>query len=164
MSDTTNPTQTKEPANGTAKASGRSARGERLRETLRNVFSQRSARVGVIILGFLVFTAVFADIIAPYVKNGEHPLGWCEHPAYLRQDDRQIGAAQFAWRDDDADVVLFHQQACLATAKVWIDDVEIGDLNSLTALGDLDRQVDGHLGFTGAVVAHDHDQLILRLQ
>jgi ABC-type dipeptide/oligopeptide/nickel transport system permease subunit len=38
----------------------------RWRETLRNVLSQRSAQVGLVLLGFLVFVALFADLIAPY--------------------------------------------------------------------------------------------------
>jgi ABC-type dipeptide/oligopeptide/nickel transport system permease subunit len=38
----------------------------RWRETLRNVVSQRSAQVGLVLLGFLVFVALFADVIAPY--------------------------------------------------------------------------------------------------
>jgi ABC-type dipeptide/oligopeptide/nickel transport system permease subunit len=38
----------------------------RWRETLRNVLSQRSAQVGLVLLGFLVFVALFADVIAPY--------------------------------------------------------------------------------------------------
>jgi peptide/nickel transport system permease protein len=38
----------------------------RWREMLRNVTSQRSAQVGLVILVFLVLTAVFADVIAPY--------------------------------------------------------------------------------------------------
>jgi ABC-type dipeptide/oligopeptide/nickel transport system permease subunit len=36
------------------------------RLTLRRIFKQRSAVVGMAILGFLMFTAVFANIIAPY--------------------------------------------------------------------------------------------------
>lgn len=43
------------------------ARPTRLwRETLRNLLVQRSARVGLVILGFLVATAILADFIAPY--------------------------------------------------------------------------------------------------
>ncbi len=34
--------------------------------TLRNIVSQRSAQVGIVILTFLVLSAVFADVIAPY--------------------------------------------------------------------------------------------------
>jgi len=41
-------------------------RYSRRRETLRNVLGQRSAQVGMILLVFLVFTAIFADVIAPY--------------------------------------------------------------------------------------------------
>ncbi len=33
---------------------------------MRNVLAQRSARVGIVILAFLAFTAVFAPLIAPY--------------------------------------------------------------------------------------------------
>jgi ABC-type dipeptide/oligopeptide/nickel transport system permease subunit len=43
-----------------------SVRASRIRETLRNVFGQRSAQVGTVVLTFLVLTAVFADVIAPY--------------------------------------------------------------------------------------------------
>ena len=43
-----------------------SARGARLRETLKNILSQRSSQVGLIILTILVASAVFAPIIAPY--------------------------------------------------------------------------------------------------
>jgi ABC-type dipeptide/oligopeptide/nickel transport system permease subunit len=43
-----------------------SARSAKLRETVRNVLAQRSAVVGLILLGLLLFTAVFADVIAPY--------------------------------------------------------------------------------------------------
>src|SRR5690349_10050431 len=35
-----------------------------LRDTLRNILRQRSAVVGLALLGFLLFTAVFADVIA----------------------------------------------------------------------------------------------------
>lgn len=38
----------------------------RWRETLGNVAAQRSAQVGLVLLGFLVFVALFADVIAPY--------------------------------------------------------------------------------------------------
>ena len=38
-----------------------SARSAKLRETVRNVLAQRSAVVGLILLGLLLFTAVFAD-------------------------------------------------------------------------------------------------------
>jgi peptide/nickel transport system permease protein len=44
----------------------KSARVARLRVTLRNVLSQRSAQVGLAILAFLVFTAVFAPVLALY--------------------------------------------------------------------------------------------------
>jgi len=40
--------------------------GARLRETLRNILSQRSAQVGIGILTVLILSAVFADFIAPY--------------------------------------------------------------------------------------------------
>lgn len=43
-----------------------STRGARIRENLRNVLSQRSAVVGLVILTFLVIVAVFAPLIAPY--------------------------------------------------------------------------------------------------
>ena len=43
-----------------------SARSARIKETGRNILAQRSARVGLIMLGILVFTAVFADFIALY--------------------------------------------------------------------------------------------------
>lgn len=43
-----------------------SARVARIRETLRNVLAQRSARVGLVLLAILTFTAVFAPLIAPY--------------------------------------------------------------------------------------------------
>jgi ABC-type dipeptide/oligopeptide/nickel transport system permease subunit len=45
---------------------GPGVRHARWRETLRNVLSQRSAQVGIVLLAFLVLTAVFADVIAPY--------------------------------------------------------------------------------------------------
>ena len=47
----------------------RTVRYTRWRETLRNVLSQRSAQVGLVLLVFLVFTALFADVIAPYGPN-----------------------------------------------------------------------------------------------
>lgn len=43
-----------------------SARGARLRATIRNILAQRSAAVGLIILVVLVLSAVFADVISPY--------------------------------------------------------------------------------------------------
>jgi len=43
-----------------------SARGARMRETLRNVLSQRSAQVGLIILTILAISAILAPVIAPY--------------------------------------------------------------------------------------------------
>ncbi len=43
-----------------------SARSARIKETVRNVLAQRSARVGLILLGILAFTATFAPLIAPY--------------------------------------------------------------------------------------------------
>lgn len=66
MTDTTTPQQTPGPEAGAAEERRGSARGERLRETLRNILGQRSAQVGLIILTFLISTAVFADFIAPY--------------------------------------------------------------------------------------------------
>ncbi len=51
-----------------AQTSG-SARSAKLRETTRNVLAQRSAQVGLLLLMFLVLTAVFADVIAPYSPN-----------------------------------------------------------------------------------------------
>jgi ABC-type dipeptide/oligopeptide/nickel transport system permease subunit len=48
-----------------AQTSG-SARGARARETLKNILSQRSAQIGLIILTILVASAIFAPIIAPY--------------------------------------------------------------------------------------------------
>ncbi len=51
-----------------AQTSG-SARSAKLRETTRNVLAQRSARVGLVLLIFLVLAAVFADVIAPYSPN-----------------------------------------------------------------------------------------------
>ena len=44
----------------------KSARIARIRETLRNILSQRSAQVGIVILTFLVLSAVFAPVLAPY--------------------------------------------------------------------------------------------------
>ncbi len=52
-------------AGKSAQTSG-SARGARIKETLRNILAQRSAVVGLILLGVLAFTAIFADFIAPY--------------------------------------------------------------------------------------------------
>jgi len=43
-----------------------SARSARLRVQIRNVLSQRSAQVGLIILTFLVLSAIFAPFLAPY--------------------------------------------------------------------------------------------------
>ncbi len=39
------------------------------RDTVRNVLRQRTAIIGLAILGFLVFIAVFADVIAPFPPN-----------------------------------------------------------------------------------------------
>jgi ABC-type dipeptide/oligopeptide/nickel transport system permease subunit len=39
------------------------------RDTVRNVLRQRTAIIGLGILGFLVFVALFADLIAPYPPN-----------------------------------------------------------------------------------------------
>jgi peptide/nickel transport system permease protein len=52
-------------AGKSAQTSG-SARSARARETARNILAQRSAQVGLVLLGILVFMAVFADVIAPY--------------------------------------------------------------------------------------------------
>jgi ABC-type dipeptide/oligopeptide/nickel transport system permease subunit len=43
-----------------------SARGARLKDSARNVLSQRSAVVGLTIISFLVLVAIFAPVIAPY--------------------------------------------------------------------------------------------------
>lgn len=51
---------------GTFVAVAGSAKGTRLRETLRNVLAQRSSQVGLLILTILVASAIFAPIIAPY--------------------------------------------------------------------------------------------------
>ena len=51
--------------NKSAQTSG-SARTARIKETVRNVLAQRSARVGLFLLGILVFVATFAPLIAPY--------------------------------------------------------------------------------------------------
>ena len=40
-----------------------------MRETGRNILAQRSAQVGLLLLGMLVFVAIFADAIAPYDPN-----------------------------------------------------------------------------------------------
>jgi peptide/nickel transport system permease protein len=42
------------------------------RDTLRNVVRQRNARVGLTILGILLFAAVFADVLSPY--DPDHSL------------------------------------------------------------------------------------------
>lgn len=52
-------------ASASAQTSG-SARAAKARETLRNVLAQRSARVGIVLLAILIFSAVFAPFIAPY--------------------------------------------------------------------------------------------------
>jgi len=44
----------------------KSARVARLRDALRNVLSQRSAQVGLVILTLLVLSAIFAPFLAPY--------------------------------------------------------------------------------------------------
>jgi ABC-type dipeptide/oligopeptide/nickel transport system permease subunit len=44
----------------------RTVKAARWRENLRNVVSQRSAQVGLVILVFLVLVAIFADVIAPH--------------------------------------------------------------------------------------------------
>jgi len=54
------------PATVEAVPRKRYPRLSRLWMTLRNVLSQRSAQVGLVILTFLVVTAVFAPVIAPY--------------------------------------------------------------------------------------------------
>ncbi len=51
-----------------AQTSG-SARSAKVRETLRNILAQRSARVGLFLLAILVLTAIFADVVAPYAPN-----------------------------------------------------------------------------------------------
>jgi peptide/nickel transport system permease protein len=55
-------------APGTAQASVELShrRFHRQRETLRNILSHRSARVGLTLIGILVFVMIFADFIAPY--------------------------------------------------------------------------------------------------
>jgi ABC-type dipeptide/oligopeptide/nickel transport system permease subunit len=50
---------------GSAQTSG-SARTAKIRETVRNVLAQRSARVGLFLLTVLILLAVFAPVIAPY--------------------------------------------------------------------------------------------------
>jgi ABC-type dipeptide/oligopeptide/nickel transport system permease subunit len=50
-------------------AKPQAVRYARWRETLRNILSQRSAQVGIVLLIFLVSTALFADVIAPYGPN-----------------------------------------------------------------------------------------------
>jgi peptide/nickel transport system permease protein len=39
------------------------------RDTARNILRQRTAVIGLVILGFLVFIAIFADLLAPYPPN-----------------------------------------------------------------------------------------------
>ena len=39
------------------------------RDTVRNILRQRTAIIGLTILGFLVFVALFADVIAPFPPN-----------------------------------------------------------------------------------------------
>ncbi len=53
-------------AAATEQVSTSNARFARGRETLRNILAQRSAQVGIVILTFLIFTALFAPLIAPY--------------------------------------------------------------------------------------------------
>ena len=55
-----------QPAPAAPVVTGSSARGRRLRETLGNILAQRSAQVGLVMLALLLFTALFADVIAPY--------------------------------------------------------------------------------------------------
>ena len=55
-----------------------SARSAKLRETMRNILAQRSARVGLFLLAILVIAAVFADVIAPYDPND--PLNGAGEP------------------------------------------------------------------------------------
>ena len=43
--------------------------GSLRRDTVRNILRQRTAVIGLTILGFLVFIAVFADVLAPYPPN-----------------------------------------------------------------------------------------------
>ena len=57
---------TAKPATGRSAQTSGSARSARIRETIRNSLAQRSAVVGLILLGALAFTAIFADFIAPY--------------------------------------------------------------------------------------------------
>ena len=57
---------TAKPATGRSAQTSGSARSARIRETIRNILAQRSAVVGLILLGALAFTAIFADFIAPY--------------------------------------------------------------------------------------------------
>lgn len=48
---------------------GASVGGSLRRDTIRNIFRQRSAVVGFVLLGFLLFIALFAPFIAPYEPN-----------------------------------------------------------------------------------------------
>ncbi len=57
--------ETAAKASGSAQTAG-SARSAKMRETARNVLAQRSARVGIFLLSILIFSAVFAPVIAPY--------------------------------------------------------------------------------------------------
>src|SRR5665213_1675397 len=45
------------------------ASGGLLRDTLRNVLRQRSAIIGIVLLSFLILTAVFADQISSFDPN-----------------------------------------------------------------------------------------------
>ena len=54
------------------------------RLTIRRIFRQRSAVAGLIILGFLLFVAIFAEVLAPYdpiqVLIGVEPIKKREAP------------------------------------------------------------------------------------
>ena len=66
------------------------AAGSSLRkDTARNVLRQRSAVVGLAILGFLVLLAVFADVIAPYHPN----VSMLDSPAADQYEDAVRGQA-----------------------------------------------------------------------
>lgn len=54
------------PASSVSLAGTLHPRWERQRETLRNILAQRSARIGLVMTGFLLLVMIFADAIAPY--------------------------------------------------------------------------------------------------